>query len=386
MLLHYFTGNLAQGFMEFTKEINKKLKDVYLVSTPLEHEEFKTSIRIQLETDNPPDLFSYWAGARTDYLIEKGMVSPISSIFDNGVNRELLDESIIDACSYNDELYLFPLTRHFVGFFYNKALFKKFNLTPPKTWDELISIAELVKSNDITPFSLGSKNRWPAQFWFDYILLRTAGFDYRQDLMNKSASYTDLEVLKTIDIWKNLLDQEYFNKDYRELTWADAAEKLVTGEAAMTLIGTWVLQFLGNNNSDSEYGFFPFPQMDSDIESVALGPIDGILLAKNANNKEKSLEILQFLAIPERSEALNAKSGALSPFKSINDSIYSPLQLEIKDQIQKNTHWAFNYDLATEPQVSEAGLEFFVDFMENPHDYEALLNELQKRIKGNNQP
>ncbi len=136
MLLHYFTGDFAQGFMEFTEEINKESKDIYLVSTPLEHEEFKNSIRIQLETNNPPDLFSYWAGARTDYLIEKETISPISSIFINGVDRELFDQSIIDACSYNDELYLFPLTRHFVGFFYSKALFEKHNITPPETWDE----------------------------------------------------------------------------------------------------------------------------------------------------------------------------------------------------------------------------------------------------------
>lgn len=219
MLLHYFTGDFAQGFMELTKEINEGLKEIYLVSTPLEHEEFKTSIRIQLETNNPPDLFSYWAGARTEYLIEKDTISPISSIFHNGVDREMFDESIIDACSYKDELYLFPLTRHFVGFFYNKALFEKHNLTPPETWDELIRIADLLKSNGTTPFSLGAKNRWPSQFWFDYILLSTAGYNYRQDLMEKKAGYTDLEVLKTMDIWKNLIDRDFFNKDYRELSW-----------------------------------------------------------------------------------------------------------------------------------------------------------------------
>jgi len=380
MLLHYFTGNFAHGFNELTEEINKESKNLHLVSTPLEHEEFKTSIRIQLETDNPPELFSYWAGAKTDYLIRKETVSPISSIFDIGVNRKIYEDSVLNACSYEGEIYLLPLTRHFVGFFYNKALFKKYEISPPETWDDLNRAAAKLKSNDIIPFSLGSKNRWPSQFWFDYILLRTAGFHYRQDLMDKRASYSDLEVLKTMDLWKGLIDQNFFNRDHRDLSWDGAAEKLINGEAAMTLMGTWALQYLGERKSESEYGFFPFPQMNSEIESVALGPIDGILLSNRAKNKEQALEILKYFTDPDANEALNSRSGAISPFKETRNSIYSPLQLEIKEMMQRNNYWAFNYDLATEPLISESGLEFFTDFLQNPEDYELLLNDLQNKI------
>lgn len=49
MLLHYFTDNFAKGFEDFTKEVNKKSKDINLISTPMEHEEFKVKIRVQLE-------------------------------------------------------------------------------------------------------------------------------------------------------------------------------------------------------------------------------------------------------------------------------------------------------------------------------------------------
>lgn len=380
MLLHYFTGNFASGFKEFTEKINKQSKSIHLVSTPLEHEEFKSNIRIQLETDNPPDLFSYWAGARTEYLIEKEKVSAITRLVSNVAGRELFDQSIIDICSYKGEMYLFPLTKHFVGFFYNKALFEKHKLSPPETWEELISIAEILKTNDTIPFSLGSKNRWPSQFWFDYILLHTAGYDYRQDLMEKKAHYTDLEVLKTMDIWKNMIDRGYFNRDFLDLSWDGAAEKMMKGDAAMTLMGTWILQYLREESSEEEYGFFPFPQMNDDLEFVALGTMDGILLSREAKNKEDSIEILKLMSVPEVNIALNSKSGAFSPFRNINDSLYSPLQLEIWDQMQKSSYWAFHYDLATEPILSEAGLDFFIDFMSNPSDYESLLKQLQKKI------
>ena len=44
--------------------------------------------------------------------------------------------------------------------------------------------ATTLKAKGIAPIALGSKNRWPAQFWFDYLLLRTAGPDYRAKLMS----------------------------------------------------------------------------------------------------------------------------------------------------------------------------------------------------------
>ena len=59
-----------------------------------------------------------------------------------------------------------------------------------------MAACKTLKGAGVKPFALGSKNRWPAQFWFDYILLRTAGPEYRAKLMAGEASYTDPEVMR----------------------------------------------------------------------------------------------------------------------------------------------------------------------------------------------
>ena len=56
-------------------------------------------------------------------------------------------------------------------------------------------------------------NRWPAQFWFDYLLLRTAGPEYRASLMAGEASYTDDEVQRAMQLWKDLVDAGYFARE-----------------------------------------------------------------------------------------------------------------------------------------------------------------------------
>ena len=62
-------------------------------------------------------------------------------------------------------------------------------------------------------------------------------------------------------------------------------------------------------------------------------------------------------------------------------SIYTPLQQELLTDMNKSDLWAFNYDLATEPQNADYGLDFFVEFFVFPDAYKLLLDELQSKIE-----
>lgn len=381
-LLHYFTGNLSSGVETLSDIIDTEEANINLVATPLDHEEFKVGIRVQLDSSNPPDLFTYWAGARTNYLAENDKILPITSLFQGRVDSTVFDESILEACSYNGEIYLLPITRHYVGFFYNKEIFNNLGIVPPENWEEFLDISRIIKESGISPYSLGIKNRWPGQFWFDYILLRTAGYDYREGLMNNSNSYRDKEVINAIIIWKDLIDRGYFQRESLDKDWDYSAQEIAKGRSAMTLMGTWVIPLLKSEGleADVDYGFFPFPQIEELDELVSLGPIDGILVSNGTKNINEAKEILYHLAMPETQEEFNSLSGAIAPQKNADSSIYNSVQLEIKELMEKSSHWSFNYDLASTPIVSEAGLDFFAKFLNEPEKYEDLLKELDEYI------
>ena len=44
-------------------------------ASPVDHEQFKTSILVQLAGGNPPDTFSYWAGARIQFVVDGGRLA-----------------------------------------------------------------------------------------------------------------------------------------------------------------------------------------------------------------------------------------------------------------------------------------------------------------------
>ncbi len=380
---HYFSGTLSGGIDALVKDFNAENPKYDLVATPVDHEAFKTSIRVMLAGGNPPDLFSYWAGARVKFLVDAGQLAPIDDVFKANDLNKLFSPAILKGCTYNGKKYFLPLTQHFVAFFYNKAIFDKAGVKPPKTWDEFLNVCEKIKATGIKPIALGSKNRWPAQFWLDYLLLRTAGPEYRARLMNGKASYTDPEVENAMGLWKSCFDKGYFVDNPNAYDWAEAATMVGKGQAAMTLMGTWFMQLdkqIGWKPGVG-YDYFRFPDVKKGMVDVALGPFDGVVLPKDARNPKAAKIVLGKLASVNAQATFNKGSGALAPNKNVSDSIYNKLQLRIKKYLSGVTDWAFNYDLATPPPVADVGLNAFSKFVNSPDTYKSILVETQKEAQ-----
>lgn len=381
--LHYFSGTLAGGIEDLVATFNADNPQYELSHTPVDHEAFKTSIRVMLSGGNPPDLFSYWAGARVQFIVDADRLAPIDDVFEANNLNTLFSEAVNQGCTYDGKKYFLPLTQHYVPFFYNKAVFEKVGVTPPKTWEEFLEVCAKLKAAGIVPIALGSRERWPAQFWLDYPLLRTAGPEYRAKLMAGEASYTDPEVVKAFELWKDLLDKGYFNEDPNAYDWAEASVMVGTGEAAMTLMGTWFMQLdeqIGWKAGE-EYDFFPFPIVDAVVADCAVGPIDGVVLAKDAPAGEAGKAVLAQLAGVGPQTAFNTGSGALAPNQDVSDSIYNALQVKVKEVLTTIPNWAFNYDLATPPPVADVGLDAFSKFVNSPADYMSILEETEAGAK-----
>ena len=241
-LTHYFTGEF--GLKIFNEQVAKFEADTgYTIkNSPIGHEDFKTDILVRAAGDSLPDVFSYWAGARTQFVVDSGSLHSIDEMWARDGLDSVVAKSVADSATmYNGKRYLVPFNYHYAGMFYNTQVLADAGVTDmPTTWDGFMALCETLKANGVTPIALGSKNRWPAQFWFDYLLLGTAGPDYRASLMNGSAAYDDAEVKAAMAMWKDLADKGYFAANANADSWTDASDKVARGDAAMTLMGTWI--------------------------------------------------------------------------------------------------------------------------------------------------
>ncbi len=381
-VMHYFGGNLGrQGIKSIFNDFSAAT-GISVIDIPVGHESFKNRVLELAAKGFLPDIISYWAGARSQFLVDSGVIQPLDELWEQYDLSRIVPASLSgNAAVYNKKHYLVPFGYHCVGFFYNPSIFTKSGITKvPETWNQMLEICEILSGKGIKPFALGAKERWPAQFWFDYMLLRSAGADYRQKLMNGGAAYTDPQVNQVMAMWKRLIDQGYFLDGSSTEGWTEAADRVTEGRAAMTLMGTWITGYWKTKGKLplKNYDFFEFPVMDPAIEKAVIGPVDGFMISKNSKRKDKASQLLAYLLTDKNAQsAWAASQGALSPNLGIDPSIYDPVMQKALKAVSSSKVFAFNYDLATTPPMAEKGLTLFFHFLKEPARYPEFLKNTQ---------
>lgn len=330
IFLHYWTGSLSGGIDGMTQVFNQSSNRIRVKATPFEHEAFKVSLPAMLDSGNPPDMFSYWAGDKVESLVDQNQLLSIDEVWWKNDLDTVFGPAISKACTYRGHKYALPVTQHAVGIFYNKAIFKDHGLTPPQTFEDFLTVCRILKKSGVTPISLGAQNRWPAQFWFDYLLLRTAGPKFRNDLLRGRVPYDSPEVHRVFSMWKTMLDEGFFNESPTILDWGAAASLVHSGKAAMTLMGTWIIGMYDNQlhwTQGVDYDYFPFPRVSNDIPLAMVGPIDAIVVPRLGRPADTN-SVLAFFAKAGPQMEMSIGSGALAPNKQVPSGFTPPCNSE----------------------------------------------------------
>ena len=385
-IIHYFTAALsAESFNEILAKGEKEL-DIKLKRSPIGHEDFKTAILVMASARKLPDTFSYWAGARTKFVADQGVLADVDDAWDAAGLSDIVPPALAaGATMYDGHRKLFPLGYHFTAVYYNKAVFDKAGVTKePETWDEFLDACDKIKASGVTPIALGSKDRWPAQFWFDYIMLRSAGPDYRAGLMAGTESYTDPRAAKTLEMWKTLLDRGYFNEYPNAEGWTDSADRVARGEAGMVLLATWLAGYLKDRDMvpGDDFSFFEFPTINPETGSAVVAGVDGMVVSNTGGNAEGAKKLGAWLVsdIDVQTQWVKTK-GSLSPNSKIDKSIYNAVQKKAVEAVESTDHFTFNYDLTTTPPMAEVGLNMFTEFLDDPTDYMGMLERTEAQAK-----
>jgi multiple sugar transport system substrate-binding protein/raffinose/stachyose/melibiose transport system substrate-binding protein len=385
VVMTYFSKELGEGTLKELLADFEAESGISVNFVDVGHEDYKTGILVQLAGGNPPDVHTNWAGARTAFQAENGLLAPIDEMWaENGLDEQFGAGMIESAVTYDGVKYLLPFGFHIAPMWYNPTLFADNGVEIPTTWDDLKAACGTFSEAGVLPISMGSVNQWPAQFWFDYLILRTAGAEYRAQLMAGEASYTDPEVVRAMELWAELFDAGCFadGATVNSIDWTDAADQLANGEAAMNLMGTWIMGYLNGNGFEpgTDYDFFEFPVVDEGVPSAVVGPVDGFVTAAGAQNPEAAQALLAFMARPEVQVAWAIGQGNMSTNTTSDTSEVNNITQRAMEVAAAAETYNFNYDLATPPAPSVVGLAMFQEFINDSGDIQGLLERTQTEI------
>jgi multiple sugar transport system substrate-binding protein len=344
----------------------------------VDHNTFQEQINNYLQ-GTPDDVFAWFAGYRMQFFAQRGLATEISSVWEKigGNYSEAFKEA---STGLDGKQYFVPLYNYPWAIFYKKSVWEKNGYEPAANLDDFKALCEQIQKDGMTPIAFGDKDGWPAMGTFDYINMRTNGYDFHKALMAGEQAWDGPEVKSVFETWRELLP--YHAEGSLGRTWQDAAQTL-NKESAMYLLGSFVgQQFEGEAFEDLD--FFAFPEINSEHAQDAVeAPIDGFMLSKDPENEEAALALLEYLGSAEAQNTyLKSDPNNVATNNEADTSGYNALQKKSAELISGAQQISQFLDRDTRPDfASTVMIPALQDFIKNPDDIDGLTSSIEQQKK-----
>ena len=365
---------------EVVKIFEKKYPDIRVDMSTTAHEDFKNAIRVWLTAATPPDVVTWFAGERAKFFVDSGLIMDITDMWQDKGYDNIFPKAFKSLCVLNGKASFIPQSWYWWGIWYRRSMFAKYGLLAPKTWDEFLGLCEKLKGQGLTPIAIGTKYRWTAAGWFDYLNLRVNGRDFHMGLMAGEESYTDPRLYKVFETWKDLVERGYFLENAAAYSWQEAIPFMVKEKAAMYLMGKFITDAVPKAIQD-DFDFFQFPVIEASIPIVEETPLDGFMASATAPHPDEAKLFLDFQASEKAQELFNLKLGRIAANIQVPGKLYPPIVQKGIKMIKEADSATQFYDRDTTPPMADKGLNAFVEFMARPDKYKQILARLDESRK-----
>ena len=344
----------------------------------VDHNTFQEQINNYLQ-GTPDDVFTWFAGYRMQFFAQRGLATDISDVWEK-IGDNFSEAFKKASTGLDGKQYFVPFYNYPWAIFYKKSVWEKNGYEPAANLDDFKALCEQIKKDGMTPIAFGDKDGWPAMGTFDYLNMRTNGYDFHVQLMAGEAAWDGPEVKSVFETWRELLP--YHAEGSLGRTWQDAAQTL-NKDSAMYLLGSFVgQQFEGESFEDLD--FFPFPEINSEHGQDAVeAPIDGFMLSKDPENEAAGKALLEYLAGAEAQNTyLKSDPNNVAANNQADDSNYNAIQVKANELISGAAQISQFLDRDTRPDfASTVMIPALQDFIKNPDDIDGLTSSIEQQKK-----
>jgi multiple sugar transport system substrate-binding protein len=351
--------------------------DIDVQLNNFDHEGYKTAIRNFLTTD-APDLANWYAGNRMAPFVEAGQFMDVSDVWEaNGLGESLASAKA--SMTIDGKQWGVPYTYYQWGIYFNKDVYKQVGAEVPTNWDGFIANCEKFKAAGIDCLTTGTSALWPGAGIFDYMSLRTNGYEWHMDLTAGKVAWTDQKTRDVFAQWAKLVEPGYITANHAAIDWQDAAALLVQGKAANYVMGNFaVATFKEGGMTNDNLGFMPFPEITPGIPRAEDAPTDTIHIPTGAKNVDDAKLFLAYVASADAQTKLNAALGQLPTNKNSTVAADDPFISAGFDMLSNAYALAQFFDRDAPAEMAKIGMEGFQQFMVQPDKLEEILTRLEE--------
>jgi glucose/mannose transport system substrate-binding protein len=269
-------------------------------------------LRTRMLAGDPPSSFQVHAGQELigTWVVADRMEDLTFLFEEEGWDATVFPQGLLDLLSYEGGIWSVPVNIHRSNvIWYVPANLEQWGVTVPATWDEFLTTCATLQGQDILPLSLGEN--WTVNHLWESVMLGELGADGWNALWAGEKSWTDDDVVAVWDKFGQILDCTNIDADAATLSWQQATDKVVNGEAAFNVMGDWAAGYMVTTlalEPGTGFNWAAAPGTAGTFMMLS----DSFGLPQNAPNRDAAVAWLRLLGSKDGQDIFNPLKGSIA--------------------------------------------------------------------------
>ena len=324
-----------QAFVDGIAAFEAEHPGVKIEHVTTENEAYKTKIKAAMSSgEGLPDIFFTWGMGFLGEFVNAGRVYCVDNEYE--AYKDELPEAMTVNVRYDNKMYGVPYTMSLVTLYANMDLLAQVGYEDiPATYEDMIACCEALKAAGIIPFGVSGKELWCLSEYVEPLVIKSVGGQALRDMYNGEASWNNDGVVKAIEAFQGMVENEYFDPSAAALGNDEVKNNFIAGKYAFYQNGSW------NNKDIGEQAQFnvkagTFPVLDDSIPLYSMigGPNNTLAVTESSKNKDLAVEaaffLAKFMSDADYKSGANLPCWAADPDAEVNSLIQAAADIASK--------------------------------------------------------
>lgn len=282
----------------------------------------------RLQAGDAPDSWQGHAGQELiGTYVAANQLEPLNWLYEEEGWLDVMPPTLIPLMSQDGNIYSVPVNIHRANvLWYNPDILSEHGLSVPNSLAEWFRVMDELQSQGMAaPLAMGEQ--WTALHLFETILLASLGTDGHDGLWTGDLDWNSAQVTQALEDFAKVLT--YTNSDAAALSWQDAAQLVVDGDAAFNVMGDWAEGFFRELGKapQTDYGWAPVPGTAGNFQFLS----DSFVLPTGAPHRDAAIAWLKVAGSREGQDAFNPVKGSIPARSDADRSLYGEYLLSAMD-------------------------------------------------------
>ena len=324
-----------QAFVDGIAAFEAEHPGVKIEHVTTENEAYKTKIKAAMSSgEGLPDIFFTWGMGFLGEFVNAGRVYCVDNEYE--AYKDELPEAMTVNVRYDNKMYGVPYTMSLVTLYANMDLLAQVGYEDiPATYEDMMACCEALKAAGIIPFGVSGKELWCLSEYVEPLVIKSVGGQALRDMYNGEASWNNDGVVKAIEAFQGMVENEYFDPSAAALGNDEVKNNFIAGKYAFYQNGSW------NNKDIGEQAQFnvkagTFPVLDDSIPLYRMigGPNNTLAVTESSKNKDLAVEaaffLAKFMSDADYKSGANLPCWAADPDAEVNSLIQAAADMASK--------------------------------------------------------